>query len=123
MCDIVGTAFALTALFLLFNYGATASIGNNHIVYNTPGVAILQTKLGLPFDISIAGLIIYLYATVLPFFISSIKGMWMIGLAIAIGFIVSMLKFYLAFGSVWCFFAALASILIYYVVMQANKLS
>jgi hypothetical protein len=47
--------------------------------------------------------------------------MWILGVIGIIAFIVAHIFYYMAFGSVWCFFAAIASIATYYVVSQNKK--
>ena len=64
--------------------------------------------------------VFYFIPTVFPLFISSTKRLWVFGIAIVIAYIVTQL-FYLKYAlSVWCFFAAILSLIIYYVM---NKIS
>lgn len=110
-----GTLFALTALYQLIKFGATASIAHHHITYNAalPNNFFPGTS---PEFVLYFWLLIYVLGVVLPFFVSSLRYMWLLGLIIAIGLGVSLSFFYLSFGSIWCFFAAIASILIYVIV-------
>lgn len=64
--------------------------------------------------------ILYCITTLIPFFISSIRYLWAVGIIITAGFIVSAIFYYMAFSSVWCFFAAIGSCLLYFVI-AANK--
>jgi len=62
------------------------------------------------------GLGAYLIATAGALFISSIRYTWLMGIIVVVAFATAQLWYYLAFGSVWCFFAAIASSLIVLVV-------
>jgi hypothetical protein len=57
--------------------------------------------------------LLYIIATIVPFFITRNKTVWLLGALIAIAYVVSYVAYFEAFGSVWCFFAALISILVY----------
>jgi hypothetical protein len=67
------------------------------------------------------GLCLYVFAIAGSMFISSIPYMWMCGLLALISFFVAHLLYIYAFGSVWCFFAAIGSVMIYYIIDQYNK--
>lgn len=58
----------------------------------------------------------YAAATLIPLFISSVRRTWLLGLLMALSCLITgiFLKEYLA--SVWCFFAALISIVIYWII-------
>ena len=58
----------------------------------------------------------YLLIVILPFFISSLKNAWTFGVYIGLGFILANIFFFYTFASVWCFIAALGSILIYKII-------
>lgn len=60
--------------------------------------------------------LLYCIATITPLFISSIGYTWILGCAISLGLIVSYIFYTMAFPSVWCFFAAISSIIIYFIV-------
>jgi uncharacterized membrane protein len=49
-------------------------------------------------------------------FVSSLDGVWLFGLLTIVGFVVAKVMYAHAFGSVWCFFGALDSILIYCII-------
>jgi len=65
--------------------------------------------------------LIYIIATLVPFAITRNKTLWLIGTVAAISYIVSYLFYFEAFISVWCFFAALISILVYGFVYNESK--
>lgn len=55
----------------------------------------------------------YLLATCIPFIFTSYRYLYIAGITITSGFFISYLTFSQTFASVWCFFAAITSILIY----------
>ena len=78
---------------------------NHHIYYN----------FGVPESVVHVFSILYFLAAVLPLFISSIniKKTWPIGLLIFLSYLISKIYFENYVLSVWCFFAALISVLVY----------
>ncbi len=63
----------------------------------------------------------YCIAVMAPFFISSIKHIWVAGIVIMAAFAISYMWYYTTIGSTWCFFAAVTSALIYLVIKNKNK--
>ena len=61
-------------------------------------------------------LAMYLFATCAPFILSSRKLLNLTGTIITLGFFVAFFVYQQTFASVWCFFAAVASYLIYFYV-------
>lgn len=59
-------------------------------------------------------IVFYLLATCVPFIFSSYRHLSIAGITITIGFFLAYLTFLETFASVWCFFAAIASALIYF---------
>jgi hypothetical protein len=111
----------VSAIFLLvwILLGRTAHSVDHHIVYKL----LLRSSIGTDYIriVEVVMLVAYFMATVLPFFISSLPRMWILGLIVGIGSVVAYIFYSLAFVSVWCFFAAIASISIYFIVIQYNK--
>jgi len=64
---------------------------------------------------------LYLLVTITPFFISSIPYIKLLGTALGIGALVTYIFYLIAFPSVWCFFAAVCSILIYWIVWNYER--
>jgi hypothetical protein len=62
-------------------------------------------------------------ATVLPMFLSSLKGVKLLALANFIALILCFMFFQYALPSTWCFFAAFISGLIYWIIRQHQKQS
>jgi hypothetical protein len=65
--------------------------------------------------------VIYLVATIVPLFVSSVKWMWLFGVLIAISCFISGIFFAEYLTSVWCFFVALISIAIYWILRQIQS--
>ncbi len=64
--------------------------------------------------------ITYLLATVIPWLVSSVKYMWIIGIISGIAWIISNIYFIPTSASTWCFFAAMISALIY-IILPSDK--
>jgi hypothetical protein len=65
--------------------------------------------------------ILYGMATIVPFFISSIPYMKILGIMVALGALIAYIFYLVAFPSVWCFFAAACSIFAYFLVYNYEK--
>jgi hypothetical protein len=66
-------------------------------------------------------IVLYLLATCVPFIFSSYRHLSIAGITITIGFFLAYLTFLETFASVWCFFAAIASALIYFFFVHRIK--
>ncbi|HPF02744.1 MAG TPA: hypothetical protein P5180_12840 [Bacteroidales bacterium] len=66
---------------------------------------------------------LYAIATIPPLFISSLRRMWIMGVLILVSVIVSGIFFRVYLTSVWCFFAALISVVIYLILRVENRAS
>jgi hypothetical protein len=109
---IAGILCALSGIFHLLLYGATAQVTvTHHIAYNFH----LASWLTIP------SLLCYLLATVIPFFISSIPYFWIGGILLFLGYLMSWFFYIEALGSVWCYSAALFSVLICVMLYNMNK--
>ncbi|MXS82585.1 DUF6629 family protein [Nitrosomonas oligotropha] len=64
---------------------------------------------------------LYLLATCVPFIFSSYKHLYLAGIIITTGFFVAYFTYLETFASVWCFFAAIASALIYFYFVHRIK--
>ncbi len=116
--SLAGVFFATSYLILWNMFGMQAEALNGHISYSF----IKQiTNTDILDNLENIGLIMYLGATAGAMFISSIKYMWALGLLTAIALIISQIFFRLAYGSVWCFFAAIISLLIYFIIDKNQK--
>ncbi|MDP1558167.1 MAG: hypothetical protein Q8K59_07825 [Nitrosomonas sp.] len=67
-------------------------------------------------------IVMYLLATCVPFIFSSYRHLSIAGIVLTIGFFVAFLTYTETFASVWCFFAAITSSLIYlYITRRINN--
>ena len=98
-----GVIATLALVFFVLKSGATASIMNHHIFYHV----------NIPEQLWIPVSLLYLAATIAPFFIASIKSAKIFGTLLAISYTVSIYFYYDTMTSVWCFFAALLSIILF----------
>jgi hypothetical protein len=117
----VTTAIVLFCAWTLQTEGAeVVSHRLNYPVQNYP-FGITNTYIAQLISWIIA--LSYAIAAIAPFFISSIAYVWMIGIVIGIGMIVAYIFYFAAFPSVWCFFAAISSALLYCVIEAHHKKS
>lgn len=115
----IGTLVGAAGIVALAIGGYTANALCSHIVYlYSPTVPYFaQESLHI-----LQYLLLVLYALVIPgsMFISTVPSMWILGGLIALGFIAAQLSYAFAFGSVWCFFGALSSITVYYILSKRH---
>jgi hypothetical protein len=90
----------------------TAEISGHHVKYlfEYPPVYVIVTDIA------------YGLVTVVPCFISSIKRMWLLGVCFTASLIFSALFYQAHLLSVWCFWAAILSIIIYLIIDNHQKL-
>ena len=104
LCLLGGALSAyMTACLVLF--GAQAEIVGHHIFY----------RCDFPTQLSLLSGIVYGMATILPALVSSRRHMWILGAAIAASYAFS--DFFYGFYtlSVWCYCAAMLSILVVWI--------
>lgn len=105
---LLGVAFFLSAseIYSMIMYSTRAEIRGHHVQYlfNYPKPYLIATE------------VLYAFTIILPCFISSVRKMWLLGIAFTVSFIVSTVFFKVYLLSVWCFFAAVMSILIYLII-------
>lgn len=106
-----GLVFAFYSLFYLFTYTVTARIDGYHILY----VLDFPHK-----DNPLTG-ILYFAATVGPLLISSVKKVPLLGVLIFGSYAVTKFVYNDYVISVWCFFAAAVSVVIYMMVTDRIK--
>ena len=105
---VLGSIVSASFLVILIAGGATAEMANCYVLY----------RLGVIFSYAqllVIGLI-YLLVTVGAMLSSSLRGMRVLGIATLSSFIIAQYFYYLTAVSVWCFFAALLSLLIYWII-------
>ena len=89
-----------------------AEISGHHVQYlfEYPPTYILVTD------------IVYGLVTIVPCFVSSVKRMWLLGFCFTASLLFSALFYQTHLLSVWCFFAAVLSIIIYLIIDNHQKL-
>jgi hypothetical protein len=103
---IVASVLAIT----LALYDVQSTISCSHIRYNV----------AYPFHLRHLG-IFYFLATVPPSIISGVKRLRLSGIAIFVGYVVTRIFYQDYLISVWCFFAAITSVIILSVIIDVNK--
>lgn len=98
----MGLSISLYLLYCLFNYPVSAEISSGHIHYT------------LNFPMALAGIssVLYFIPTATSLFFSSVKRMPILGGAILMSFILTKLFFEDYIISIWCFFAAVLSMVV-----------
>jgi len=86
-------------------------ISSNHIKYTG----------NFPHQRSLLAFAGYAAATLIPLFISSARRMWLLGLLMASSCLVTGIFYKEYLTSVWCFFAALISIVIYWIIASGTQ--
>lgn len=95
--------------------GVVALLALVSALYITPITVItcnsIRYTADLPLAMGALGTIAYLIATIGPFFIVQQRHFWLMGSALTIAYLMSFIFYYQTLISVWCFFAALLSVL------------
>lgn len=108
---ITGLSVSIYYSCCLIFLNVTPQIMSYHIMYNS----------NFPKLIAIPVFILYLIATLTPLFISSIERTHMMGILMFFSCLVTAIFFTQYLTSVWCFFAALISGVIYWILSDAKK--
>lgn len=105
LLTVAGVIVSVIYAYCMLRYSVSPQINGFHIKYvdNFPRMLI---SIALP---------LYLVSTIIPLFVSSVPRMWLFGVLIAVSCLVTAVFFAQYLTSVWCFFAALISISIYWV--------
>lgn len=105
-----GAFVSLSLAIVLVSHSYTVEIVNHSLAYHTDH----------RFEDRLIGL--YLVATVAPLILSRHRYVMAFGAVVLAGSVVTHLAFYYAAASVWCFFAALGSILVFFHVRRRNRM-
>jgi hypothetical protein len=110
----LSTGILLSAyyLFCLIFFHVNPLITGFHIVYHTD----------FPDSLAMIATIIYLIVTIPPLFISSVKRTHILAILMTFSCIVTVIFFKQYLTSVWCFFAALISGVIYWILSDLQKI-
>jgi hypothetical protein len=107
----VGLGVGLYFLRRALAYEIHAVISGYHVIYQS---AVPDPSRKIP-------MFFYLVATLVPFFVSSLKRAYIMGIIMTVSFIVSAVFYRQYLTSVWCFFAAVMSFVIFYIIRDSHK--
>jgi len=102
----IGVVRSAFIIYWLFAYDLSATIDSNHIIYS------------IEFPWEWFRRVLYFLATVVPFFLSSLRWMKLFGAALVVSLILTWGFYTLYVASVWCFFGALLSVLVLLVIKK-----
>ncbi|MEX2485354.1 MAG: DUF6629 family protein [Brumimicrobium sp.] len=110
---LVGLGFLIAALlgYMLIVYPVSSEVVSCHISY-------IQKY---PMNLLVYGGTLYILTTIGPTFFVSSKRMWTLGVAIAISYVATEFFYSEYVVSVWCFFAAITSALVLWIVVGSGK--
>ncbi|WGQ10630.1 hypothetical protein QG516_03035 [Pedobacter gandavensis] len=108
---IVGAGVSVYLGYRLFVKNIFAEIAGYHIYYHVGPISF-------PLHVSA---MLYFLVTVLPALISSVRKIWLFGVAIGLSYIIANLMYERYILSVWCFFAALVSIIVFAIMFLHGK--
>jgi hypothetical protein len=103
---IAGIFMTIASFLIGMTYAITATIAHHHIKY----ISTIPSSLWIP------GTICYLIATIMPFFVIKNPRLWLMGYMLAISYMITFLFYYHSLLSVWCFFTAILSIFIFFII-------
>jgi hypothetical protein len=109
VCLGVGVALALYLLSMMVAHPYSATVVDGHVAYGNG--ATYPTGIEFP----------YVLATTISLLLSSRRAIQLLALIILVGFGVAYFSFHAAYISVWCFFAAVASVIVYLFVSRTFK--
>lgn len=109
----IGLLVSCTLGYYLYMYEVHAEIDCYHITY-------IQSY---PEKFRILGGILYGIATIAPSFFSHIRRMWMLSVTILISYIITALFYENYLISVWCFFASVISISVWFIMSEIKTVT
>ena len=109
----IGLALSIYYVYCLLFFNPVPQIRGYHIFYNND----------FPRTLAMPAFIIYFIATIPPLFVSSIKKTNVLGVLMFLSCLVTAIFFTHYLTSVWCFFAALISGVIFWILRDSKKQS
>ena len=107
----MGISVSLYFIFCLLMFKVTPEIRGYHIEY-------VDT---FPGSLRLFVFAVYLVASIIPLFISSVRRTYILGVLMALSCLVTIIFFTQYLTSVWCFFGALISLVIYWILRDARR--
>lgn len=111
MIQLIGLIISAILFYRVIFFGIDAEIANCHIMYSSD-LTNVNMYVAL---VIMAG---YLLTTVGALLLSSLRGMRVLGVLIGIAYVLSLLFYQHYLISVWCFFAAIVSLLVDQMVLR-----
>jgi len=109
--SVAGISLSLYYAFCLISFNIYPQISGYHILYKTD----------FPKSLSMIAFAIYLIVTITPLFVSSIKRTHLLGVLMFLSCLVTAIFFRQYLTSVWCFFAALISGVIFWILRDSKR--
>jgi hypothetical protein len=106
----LGILLSLYYIFCLLSFSVTPQIKGYHIQYDTE----------FPKSLSMPAFITYLIVTITPLFVSGIKRTHLLGILMFLSCLITVIFFTQYLLSVWCFFAALISGVIFWILRDSK---
>lgn len=106
---VAGVLLAIYLIISIAQFGVMAFIEKYHIRY------------GPRYPFGVVRTILYILIVLGPFFISSVKKMRVFGACASVALVVTLVFFKGFLVSIWCFFAAIISLLIWWILWQNKK--
>ena len=107
----IGISVSIYYIFCQLSFTVIPQIEGYHIRYNESYPKIL-TYIAFAF---------YLISSITPLFVSSIKRTHLLGILMSLSCLITIIFFTQFLTSVWCFFAALISAVIYWILSDAKR--
>jgi hypothetical protein len=107
---VMGSLLSFYYAYCLIFYNVIPEISGYHIYYKTD----------FPKSLSMPAFILYLIVTITPLFVSSIKRTHLLGVLMFLSCLVTAIFFTQYLTSVWCFFAALISGVIFWILRDSK---
>ena len=107
----LGIAVSLYFIYCLLTYNVTPEIRGYHVEYIE----------GYPKSLKLVVFSLYLVSSIIPLFVSTIKRTYLLGILMAFSCLVTIIFFTQFLTSVWCFFGALISIVILWILRDARR--
>jgi len=106
-----GISISIFYIYCLLTYNVTPQISGYHIHY-------IENS---PKTLTFIAFILYLITSITPLFISSIKKTHLLGILMSVSCLITIIFFTQYLTSVWCFFAALISIVIFWILRDSKR--
>lgn len=111
MLLIIGAVLSVYHIYRLFSYDVIPQIKGFHIEYYAYS----------PKSLALISFLFYLVITIVPLFVSSIKRTHLLGILMTLSCLITAIFFTRFLTSVWCFFAALISVVIFWILSDSRK--